>query len=75
MDKNLYNLVASLAGKFDGKNQSELIRAIYDEAKRGKKNGTLSNQEIDNFVFMLSPLLDDKKRKMLVKIAEELKRI
>jgi hypothetical protein len=67
--------VASLAGKFDGKNQSELIRAIYDEAKRGKKNGTLSNQEIDNFVFMLSPLLDDKKRKMLVKIAEELKRI
>ena len=75
MDKNLYNLVASLAGKFDGKNQSELIRAIYEEAKRGKKNGTLSNQEIDNFVFMLSPLLDDKKRKMLVKIAEELKRI
>ncbi len=75
MDKNLYNLVSSLAGRFDGKNQSELIKAIYEEAKKGKQNGTLTNAEIDNFVSMLSPLLDDKKKKMLSKIAEELKKI
>ena len=75
MDKNLYNLVKSLANKFDGKNQSELIKAVYDEAKKGKQKGTLTNAEIDNFVNMLSPILDDKKRKMLNKIAEELKKI
>lgn len=75
MDKNLYNLVSSLAGRFDGKSQTELIKAIYDEAKKGKQNGTLTNAEIDNFVSMLSPILDDKKRKMLLKIAEELKKI
>ena len=75
MDKNLYNLVQSLANKFDGKSQTELIKAIYDEAKKGKQNGTLSNADIDNFVSMLSPLLDSQKRKMLLKIASELKKI
>ena len=75
MDKNLYNLVQSLANKFDGKSQTELIKAIYDEAKKGKQKGTLTNSEIDNFVRMLSPILDDKKKKMLYKIAEELKKI
>ena len=75
MDKNLYNLVQSLANKFDGKSQTELIKAIYSEAKKGKQNGTLTDAEIDNFASMLSPLLDDKKRKMLNKITEELKKI
>lgn len=75
MDKNLYNLVSALAGKFDGKSQSDLIKAIYEEAKKGKQNGTLSNADIDNFVAMLSPLLDEKKQKLLYKIATELKRI
>ncbi|MBQ3116051.1 MAG: hypothetical protein IJC07_03375 [Clostridia bacterium] len=74
-NQNLINLVSALAGKFDGKSQQELIKAIYEEARRGKKNGTLTNKDIDNFATMLSPVLDDKKRKMLYKIVQELKRI
>lgn len=72
---NLFNLVNSLAGKFDGKSQNELMRAVYEEAKKGKKNGTLTNADIDNFATMLAPLIDDGKRKMLYKIVEELKKI
>ena len=72
---NLTKLVTSLANKFDGKNTSELIKAIYQEAKRGKKNGTLSNADLDNFATVLSPMLDDKKKKMLNKIVAELKKI
>lgn len=75
VDKNLFNLVNSLASKFDGKSQNDLIRAVYEEAKRGKRNGTLTNQEIDNFQAMLSPMLDEKKRKTLNKIISELKEI
>ena len=74
-NQNLINLVTALAGKFDGKSQQELIKAIYEEARRGKKNGTLTNRDIDNFASMLSPILDDKKRKMLNKIVQELKNI
>ena len=72
---NLTKLVTSLANKFDGKNTGELIKAIYQEAKRGKKNGTLSNADLDNFATVLSPMLDDKKKKMLNKIVAELKKI
>lgn len=75
IDNNLFNLVNSLANRFDGKSQTELMRAIYEEAKKGKKNGTLTNAEIDNFSAMLMPLLDEKQRKTLRKVADELKRI
>ena len=69
------SLVKSVAEKFDGKDTNDLLKAIYAEAKKGKKNGTLKNQDIDNFVAMLSPLLDDKKRKYLARVAEDLKKI
>ncbi len=75
IDKNLFDLVNSLASKYDGKNQNELLMAIYKEAKRGKQAGTLTNADIDNFANMLSPFLDDKKRSMLNKIVGELKKI
>ncbi len=73
--QNLISLVSRLASKYDGKNTSELINAIYQEAKRGKEKGTLTNRDIDNFASMLAPMLDDKKRKMLYKITQELKKI
>ena len=73
--QSLINLVSSLAAKYDGKNTNELIKAVYEEAKKGKRQGTLTNKDIDNFSAMLSPMLDDKKRKMLRKIVEELKNI
>ncbi len=74
-DKNIFNLVSSIAAKYDGKSQNELLAAIYKEAQKGKRAGTLTNAEIDNFAKMLSPLLDDKKRAMLNKVVAELKKI
>jgi hypothetical protein len=73
--QGLMNLVSSLASKYDGKNTNELIKAVYDEAKKGKQNGTLTNSDIDNFATMLAPVIDQKKRKTLYKIVDELKRI
>lgn len=73
--QSIYDLVRSLAGKFDGKSQNELLSAIYREAEKGKRNGTLKNADIDNFAMAISPFLDDKKRKYLAKIVAELKKI
>lgn len=72
---NLFNLVNSIASKYNGKNQNELLVAIYNEAKKGKKAGTLTNNDIDNFATMLSPFLDSQKRAMLNKLVKELKNI
>lgn len=73
--KNLFEYVSSIASRFDGKNQSELISAIYKEAKKNKQNGTLSNDEIDRFSKTLSPFLDEKKKKIFDKIISDLKKI
>lgn len=74
-EQNLFDLVSRLSRQFDGKSQNDLMKAIYEEAKKGKQNGTLTNREIDNFANILWPLLDDKKRKILQKIVSELKKI
>ena len=74
-DKNLFNLINSVASNFNGKSQNELLMAIYKEAEKNKRAGTLTNKEIDAFSAMLSPMLDDKKRKILAKLVLELKKI
>lgn len=71
----LFDMVNSLAKKFDGKNQNELLMAVYEEAEKGKKNGTLTNEQLDAFASMLTPFLDDKKKKVLAKVVQELKKI
>ena len=73
--QNLAELIGSLAGKYNGASEEELMKAIVKEAEKGKRNGTLSNEDIDRFVSMLSPMLDGKKRAMLKKIVEQLKKI
>lgn len=71
----LFETVSRISKQFDGKSTDELLRAIYNEAKARKRAGTLTNAEIDGFVAMLSPALDAKKRKYLLKVAEDLKKI
>ena len=77
IDENtdLFKLVNSLATRFDGKSSGELLSAIYREAEKGKRNGTLSNAEIDNFGQMIAPFLGDKKKKILDKVIDQLKKI
>lgn len=72
---DLVKLMTALSQKFDGKSQNDLLRAVYEEAEKGKRNGTLTNEQLDYFENMLSVVLDDKKRKLLKRIIKELKKI
>ena len=58
-----------------GKGEGDVLREIVARAERAKREGTLSNAEIDAFVAQLSPVLDAPKRRRLQKIAEKLKRL
>lgn len=72
---DVFKKVSDIAKKFDGKGTDDLLKAIYDETLKGKRAGTLSNDDIDRFAMMISPMLDDKKRKLLEKVVRELKKI
>lgn len=74
-DETLENEVQGIVNAYRGKPESEMLRAIYARAVEGKKNGTLTNEQIDAFYAQLSPLLDGVKRRKLKKIVEELKKL
>lgn len=72
---DIFSIINNLASKYDGKGQTELIKAVYQEAEKGKRQGTLTNQDIDRFASTIAPFLDAKQRAMLNKIVKELKKI
>ena len=49
------------------------MKAILKEAEKGRKNGTLSDGDIDNFSDMISPMLNAEQKKTLEKVVKRLK--
>ena len=68
-----FELFSKLSREYEGKSSDEMIRAILKEAEKGRKNGTLSDSDIDNFASAVAPLLNDKQRKMLKLVVTRLK--
>ena len=67
------DVLAAFAKKYEGKSESELIREIMSVAKESRKNGTLSDEEIDRYVALLTPMLGEDKRKKLIAVSEKIK--
>lgn len=59
----------------NGKSQGQLLQTIISEAERGKREGTLTNADLDNFYGALYPMLDGFKRKKLKEVIAKLKSI
>lgn len=62
-----------IAASYNGKNEAELTRDIFARAAECKRNGTLTNEQIELFYSQLSPMLDGPRRKKLKKLVEQLK--
>ena len=63
----------AVAAQYAGKGENEILRAIYARAVEGKKSGTLTNEQIDEFYARFSSMLDGAKKKRLKKLVEQLK--
>lgn len=70
-----FELFRSLAGRYEGASEEDILKAIYTEAEKSRRKGTLTNAEIDNFVATLSPMLNSGQVAKLKKLAERLKKI
>lgn len=66
-------LAKQLASALAGKGEADILRAIYKEAERGRKAGTLTDEDLDRFAAALSPMLDAAKRKKLEQVIKKLK--
>lgn len=69
------NMAAMLAKAFNGKSEGQILQTIIAQAEQGKREGTLTNADLDNFYNTLAPLLDGFKRQKLRQIIQKLKSI
>lgn len=78
-DKSEYNSTVELAKliskAMNGKSEGQILHTIISEAERGKREGTLTNADLDNFYNMIYPMLDGFKRKKLKEVITRLKSI
>ncbi len=68
-------LAALIAKAFAGKSEGQMLSAIISQAEQSKRDGTLTNADLDNFYNVVSPMLDGFRRKKLQQIITRLKRI
>ena len=68
-------LAALIAKAFAGKSEGQMLSAIISQAEQSKRDGTLTNTDLDNFYNVVSPMLDGFRRKKLQQIIARLKRI
>ena len=65
----------SISQSMNGKSEGQLLRSIIAEAERGKREGRLTNADLDNFYNMVAPTVDGFKRKKLKEVISKLKEI
>ena len=69
-----FSMFSSLAKQYEGKSGDEMMAAILAEAEKGRRNGTLSDADIDKFAAVISPMLSEKQKKMLNVVIGRLKK-
>ena len=72
---NTVEMAKIISKAMNGKSTAQIMQTIISEAERGKRDGTLTNADLDNFYNALSPLLDGAKKRKLKQVIENLKNI
>ena len=72
---NTVELAKVLPKAMAGKNEGQILHTIISEAERGKREGTLTNADLDNFYNALAPFVDGFKRRKLKEVIMRLKSI
>lgn len=73
--KQTTDMMTIMARAFGGKSEAQVFKTILAQAEEGKRNGTLTNADIDNFYNTVAPMLDGFRRKKLKEIIARLKAI
>ncbi|MCH5155699.1 MAG: hypothetical protein J1F69_03750 [Clostridiales bacterium] len=72
-NQTLKEEVQAVASKYVGKSEEELIRALRQNVAESKQNGTFSVEQLENFVSVVSPNLDEQSRNKLMALVDMIK--
>ena len=68
-------LVRRVALEYEGKSNMEMMKAILKEAETAKREGRLSNEQLDEFYEQFSPMVSGFHKRKLKEIVENLKKL
>ena len=62
-------IVDDVTGKYKGKTDSELIGELLSLVKKGRQDGTFSDSQLEEFISLVMPQLDENGQKRLKELA------
>ena len=65
--------IKKAAERYSGKSDAEMLGEIARAAKKGKEDGTFTNDKLDEFAANLSPMLNAEQRERLAKAIKMIK--
>ena len=68
-------LVRRVASAYEGKNSMDMMRGILSEAEKAKREGRLSDTQIDEFYTQFAPMLNGFQKRKLKEIIDDVKKI
>jgi hypothetical protein len=68
------DMIKNFASKYEGASENQLVAEIIKEAEKGRRNGTLTDSDIERFKSMIEPMLSREQRAKLNKIVNTIKK-
>lgn len=65
--------INSIASKYEGKSEAELMSALMSTVSAAKRDGSFSDEQLDDFVGFVSPSLDADARAKLDSLVRMIK--
>ncbi len=62
-------IIDDVTGKYKGKTDSELIGELLSLVKKGRQDGTFSDSQLEEFISLVMPQLDENGQKKLKELA------
>ncbi len=67
-------MIKNFISKYEGKSRAELIDEITEVAEKNRKDGNLSDGDLDGFAEMITPYLTPEQKVMLSEVISNLKK-
>lgn len=73
IDEKSANMLQNFLRGYEGKSKSDIVSEIVKVAEKNRKEGKLTDKDLDNFAATLSPMLNADQKSELSKIISRLK--
>lgn len=72
--KQQLNKLKGMAKQYEGKSDTEILKDLSRAVEKGKKDGSLTNEKIDNIASTIAPMLNREQKAKLQKLMNTIKK-